>query len=108
MRGTRLVYRPRKSEPEITEFAAEPMLAHVEATVGGRLEQVAGFSSIDYDGVVRRCVALCAKDGKQLDLPLNVAATILWDDALRRDIGVGLIRPDGTRADYLVGSIAIF
>jgi hypothetical protein len=38
---------------------------------------------------------------------LNVAATIAWDAALRRDIGVGLIRRDGTRADQLAGPVAV-
>jgi hypothetical protein len=107
MKGMILVYRPYERKPEVTEFATEPDLAMVEETVGGRIEQVPGFFSIDHDGVVRRCVAFCLKDGKLKNLPLNVAATILWDSALRRAMGVGLIRADGTRADYLVGSIAI-
>jgi hypothetical protein len=108
MQVTMLVYRPYEREPEITEFGSEPDLFEVEAAVGGRLEQVPGLFSIEHDGVVHRCVALCLKEGRQRGLPLNVAATILWDSALRRDMGVGLIRADGSRADYLVGSIAIF
>src|ERR1700730_17603642 len=99
MKGKMLVYRPYRREPEVTEFAREPESVEVEATVGGRLEQVPGFFSIDHNGVVQPCVALSAKDGKRMGLPLNVAATILWDNALRRDMGVGLIRRDSKGAD---------
>jgi hypothetical protein len=107
MKGTMLVYRPSRREPEITEFTSEPQRSHVEAAVGGRLEQVTGFFSIEYEGIIRRCVAFCVKDGKSMALSLNVAATVLWNEALRREMGVGLMRPDGTRADYLVGSVAV-
>jgi hypothetical protein len=102
-----LLYRPYARDPQVTEFPAEPARADVEATLGGFFERVPGFFSIDYKGAVRRCVALCPKEGKSAGLPLNVAATILWDESLRRDVGVGLIRPDGARADHLAGPVAV-
>jgi hypothetical protein len=79
----------------------------VEAIVGGSLKQVPGFLSIEYDGAVRHCVALCLHSHEQNEA-LNVAATIVWDSALRRDMGIGLIRRDGTRADQLTGTVVVF
>jgi hypothetical protein len=44
---------------------------------------------------------------ERADRSLNVAATIAWDAALRRHMGVGLIRHEGTRADQLAGPVAV-
>ena len=107
MQGKLLIYRPYQSSPAISEFTREPDIAEVRALVGGDLATVAGFLSIEHDGVVRRCVALHDADGKRKGLPLNRTATVLWDSALRRDMGVGLIRHDGSRADHLVGIVAV-
>ena len=102
-----LVFRPHQRDPEVTDFDAEPPLAEVEAIVGGPLRQVPGFLSIEYDCALRRCVALCLQTQNPKE-PVNGAATILWDQALRRDMGVGLIRRDGTRADHLTGTVVVF
>jgi hypothetical protein len=103
-----LIYRPREPAPRMLKFATEPSLPEVEAILGGEIKQVPGFLSIEREGIVHRCVALCAKNGGDKKPPLNVAATILWDSALRRDMGIGLIRRDGMRADDLAGPVAIF
>ena len=107
MQGKLLIFRPYQSSPAISEFTREPDIAEVRALVGGDLATVPGFLSIEHDGVVRRCVALHDADGKRKGLPLNRTATVLWDSALRRDMGVGLIRHDGSRADQLVGNVAV-
>jgi hypothetical protein len=107
MQGKLLIYRPYESSPVISEFTSEPDIAEVSALVGGELAPVPGFLSIEHDGVIRRCVALSDADGKRKGLPLNRAATVLWDSALRRDMGVGLIRHDGSRADQLVGVVVV-
>ncbi len=107
MEGILLLYRPYEPKPEIIEFTAEPEFSELRALVGGDLEAVPGFFSIEHEGAVRRCVAFCDADGKRKGLPLNMTATILWHNALRREMGIGLIRRDGKRADHLVGPVSI-
>ena len=107
MKGRLLLCRPYEREPKIARFAAEPEFSALRALIGGDLERVPGFFSIEHDGAVRRCVAFCDADGKRKGLPLNVTATILWDSALRREMGIGLMRRDGKRADHLVGPVSI-
>jgi len=107
MQGKLLIYRPYQESPAISEFTRDPDIAELRALVGSELATVPGFLSIEHDGVVRRCVALHDADGKRKGLALNRTATVLWDSALRRDMGVGLIRYDGSRADHLVGIVAV-
>jgi hypothetical protein len=102
-----VVFRPHEREPEVIDFAAEPSVAQVEAIIGGPLEQVPGFLSIEHDGAAHRCVAFGSLGSKRTGQPLNVGATIAWDSALRRTMGIGLIRRDGTRADHLAGSVVV-
>jgi hypothetical protein len=108
MRVTMLLYWPHKRVAEVEHFDIEPSVADVEAILGGPLEQVPGFLTIEYQGVIYPCVALCSRAGKCNGMPLNIAATIQWDGALRRGMGIGLIRRDGKRADHLVGPVVIF
>jgi hypothetical protein len=107
MQGKLLIFRPYEEFPIIGEFANEPDIAEMRAIVGGEFAPVPGFLSIEHDGVIHPCVALQDADGKRKGLPLNRAATIMWDSALRRDMGVGLIRHDGSRADHLVGRVVV-
>jgi len=104
--GTLLVYRPRRRTPEMADFAVEPWRADIERAVGGRLETVPGFLSIEHLGIVRRCVAFADAEAKAKKAPLNVTATLLWDSALRRDFATSLLRPDGARKDALFGTVA--
>lgn len=107
MRGTMLIFRPHEREPGVIEFVAEPSMAQVERIIEGPRERVPGFFSIEHVGTVRRCTAFGTFGKKKSDRPLNVAATIEWDKALRRDMGIGLIRRDGTRADQLAGPVVV-
>jgi hypothetical protein len=76
--------------------------------VGGEIEDVPGFNSISYEGVLHRSVAFCNGRGKDLGLPLNAWATALWHSALRHQgYERGLRRDDGTVADRLVGNVVI-
>jgi hypothetical protein len=107
MKGTLLIYQPFVAKPEVGEFDAEPDFSILESIVGGHLEMVPGFFTIEYNGAVHRCVAFSDVNGKRKGLSLNRMATVLWDSALRREMGIGLIRQNGTRADHLVGPVAI-
>jgi hypothetical protein len=107
VKGTLLLYRPGARQPEVSDFDREPSLDRVERTIGGRSETVAGFQSIEHRGTIYRCVALAERDAKTKNAPLNVAATLSWDAALRRDFGVTLLRAAGPRADALFGSVAV-
>jgi hypothetical protein len=57
-------------------------MEQLQQMVGGSLEVVSDFDTIEYEGQVRRCVAMCNKDGKHL--PMNTYATLLWNHARRR------------------------
>jgi hypothetical protein len=107
MKCTMLIYRPRERKPHVLNFSTEPSVPEMEAILGGEIKRVPGFLSIEHQGVVHRCVALCAANSTGKRPPLNVAATILWDLALRRDMGIGLMTRNGTRADELAGPVAI-
>jgi hypothetical protein len=102
-----LIFRPHERQAEVVEFDAEPSIAAVQRIVGAPLEQVPGFLSIAHDGVIRRCVAFGSRGSTDGSQPLNVSATIEWDGALRRDMGIGLIRQDGSRADHLTGPVVV-
>jgi hypothetical protein len=103
--STMLIFRPHQREPKVIDLDARPWMADVEFVLGGPAEKVPGFFSIHHAGAVHRCVAFCLRD--RADRSLNVAATIAWDAALRRYMGVGLIRHEGTRADQLAGPVAV-
>ena len=107
MQGKLLLFRPYLSSPDIAAFDVEPNIATMRLLLGGYFEPVPGFLTIEHDGVIHPCVALCRADSKRHGLPLNRAATVLWDSALRRHMGFGLIRPDGSRADHLLGNVAV-
>jgi hypothetical protein len=61
----------------------------------------------EHDGALHRCVAFGSLGSRHAGRSLNVAATIQWDSALRRHMGIGLIRRDGTRADHLAGPVVV-
>lgn len=105
MPTTVLTFQPYRREPELVEFANAPSIREIEVLVGGPFEQIPEFFSIEHGGAVHRCVAFALRN--RAGRPLNVAATIAWDGALRREMGFGLIRRDGTRADHLVGSVVV-
>ena len=104
MKGTMLVIG-HDASVERTDLTGPPDLAALQKAVGGWLEKVPYFNSIEYDGAVHRCAALCNEEGK-LDrptpLPRNPAATDYWAQAMKRDHGVASPMPD-----YLVGNIVV-
>ena len=65
-----------------------------------------GFGSIGYGGTVMHCVALCNEHGETDHIPINQAATIAWERALRRE-GHQLLDQSGTPTDWLVGPVLI-
>jgi hypothetical protein len=100
MRGTLLIYSPAGGVT--TREVGEPKLELLkEAIGGGYLEVVPHWTSIEHGGKRRRCVAFCDEDGKRKDLPVNGAATVTWDFAMRRDKGCGCA------PDYLVGNVVV-
>ena len=103
--ATMLIFHPHQRETRIVDLDARPWLADVEFALGGPVDKVPGFFSIQYDGAVHRCAAFALRN--RASRSLNVAATIAWDGALRREMGVGLIRRDGTRAGHLAGPVAV-
>jgi len=105
MRTTILIFQPHRREPQLVEFAGAPSIREVEVVVGGPFEQIPEFLSIEHGGALHRCVAFAPRN--RAGRPLNVAATIAWDGALRREMGFGLIRRDGARADQLAGSVVV-
>ena len=104
MKGTMLIIAPNGVITR-TELKTAEILESLQKAVGGYLEVVPHFHSIDYDGAVRKCVAMCNEEGKierPAILPHNDVATTLWAQALQRDHGVMAPFPD-----YLVGNIVV-
>lgn len=104
MKGTMLVIAPDGTITR-TDLATADILEAAQKAVGGYLEKVPHFTSIEFDGKWRPCVALCNEEGK-LDrpapLPPNPLAAGLWGKSLQRDHGVASPSPD-----YLVGNIVV-
>ena len=61
---------------------------------------IANVPSVDKAGG-DRCVAFCDENGKLTGLPMNMPATKLWDNAMRKAVGCG------ASPDFLVGDIAV-
>jgi hypothetical protein len=84
----------------------------LQRMVGGWLEAVPGFSSIEHGGEVHRCVALCNEEGKldystypghdkrRQPLPFNEFATGLWAAAVNGN-------PLSVMPDALAGTVVI-
>jgi hypothetical protein len=102
-------------KPKRREITAPPTAEELHEIVGGYIELVPGFDSIEFTTLdrtpeVHACVAFCNEDGKRLKLPMNRMATVRWNDALVRTGNGGLMLPQsqgGGLADYLVGNVAV-
>jgi hypothetical protein len=101
MQGTMLIVSPRGSI-KTCPLTRPPELEGVQREVGGWLEQVPHFKSIDYRGTVQTCVAFCNEEGKLNKLPVNDAATRMWAAALKRQ-GLDIRQVN----DVLVGTIVV-
>lgn len=111
MQGIGLIFRPETMEPEVRRFARAncDTLKVLQGAVGGHIELVGGFDTIEHDGDVRECAAFCNEEGKLEGLPINGIATVLWDRALKRQGGTGLWQhgEKTAPADVLVGSVIV-
>ena len=104
MKGTMLIIAPNGVITR-TELTSAEILESLQKAVGGYLEVVPHFHSIDYDGAIRKCVVMCNEEGKierPAILPHNPLASDYWAQAMRRDHGVRSPFPD-----YLVGNIVV-
>jgi hypothetical protein len=112
MTGDLLIVTPN-GPGERRHFTGPLDLSVLKGAVGGHIEVVPYFNTIEIDGGLRDCVAFCNEDGKgHLALPANKPATVMWQHALqRRKVEPRtLLRSaaqGGGLADYLVGNIAI-
>jgi hypothetical protein len=118
MRGVMLIFKPYTRDPEVRTFAHAPEVGDLrEAIGGGWLEKVPRFETIEHDGALHRCVALCDEESK-LDYrtsgkaarrpdPINSWATVLWHRALRRIGHPGLLDQTGAAVDYLSGQVCV-
>jgi hypothetical protein len=105
MSGVMLIFQPDSTEPTAQTLTAPPDRAALQAAVGGDIEKVPWFNTINLGGSVRPCVAFCNEEGKQQGLPINDRATELWTEAQR-----GHAAPDHrvpTIHDVLVGPVVV-
>jgi hypothetical protein len=117
MHGKALIFRPDSSAPAETLFdGVVPTLGFLQEAVGGYIEQVPQFETIETAEGPVRCVVLCNEQGKLDRLPLNRHATLLWHQAMLRITDEdgkklyprGLMQPNSTMpADVLVGPIVV-
>ena len=113
MQGTMLIIRPGANVAEEHKLNAAPRLHEMQRVVGGWLETIPGFTTIERDGRICHCYALANEEGRlaystfpgqtarREPLEANVQATALWADAQRRN-------PLPVATDVLVGPILIF
>jgi hypothetical protein len=101
MQGTMLVISP-DGEVKRTALTAEPELETLQDAVGGWLEQVPYFLTMETLDGLQPCIAFCNEEGKlsrPKPLPVNELATAHWAAAQTR-AGVDL-------DDVLVGNIVV-
>lgn len=108
MNGVMFTYQPGRSTPDAKPLDAAPTLEALQAGVGGDIEHVPMFDTIQDDGgATHKCVCFCNEEGKLDGLPVNNLATVLWDRALKRSGHHGLLQSNGRPADVLVGPIVV-
>lgn len=105
MRGS-MIIMALNGDTELREFDRPPTLEELQAGVGGYLEVVPFFNSIDYGGSVLNCVAFCNEQGKFEYLPINDRATATWELALKRH-GQKLRDEHDAMMDFLVGPVIV-
>jgi len=108
MNGTMIIIEPGRSA-RVKKIAGDPsspaFLADLQKLVGGYIEPVPYFHSIEYphkSGRIERCVVFVNEDGKRLQLLRNLLADELWNVALQRDFKVASCAPD-----FLVGTAVV-
>ncbi len=123
MRGQAFIYRPEKAEPEVVALDSCPSADFLQSAVGGHFQLVPNWTQFELAGATMPCRAFCNEEGKlgmpgprPGILPVNNAATRLWDRALRKlknDAGeqiypTGLFDlRTGTPIDHIVGTVIV-
>lgn len=106
MKGTMIIITPQ-GERITKPRESTPTLEWLKDGIGGGyIELVPGFTTIIHQGKIARAVVFCDDEGKNKNMPINIEATKLWDEALRRSGRPGLFQ-HGRPVDVLVGQIAI-
>jgi hypothetical protein len=100
IKGTLLLFKPREVQPIVHKIIAVPTVEQLRRMIGGFVELVPDFDSIEYDGEVRDCVVLCSECSKRERLPVNAHATVLWNRARRR-------RGHPPNPDFLAGPVVV-
>jgi hypothetical protein len=99
MKGQSTIYHPDGTQ-DIRPFRGEsPSLDFLQQAVGGDIEVVPYFGTIEHGGKVVRCAVFCNEHGKMNRLPVNRPVTSLWQAAQQRS-GVEI-------ADRLVGRVVV-
>ena len=104
MKGTMLVISPAGSI-HASPLHDAPTLEQLRAGVGGHIELVPMFDSVEHHGAVHDCIAYCNEEGKLEERPPNHRATMMWDRALiRRHPGAVERRREH---DFLIGHVVV-
>lgn len=82
MIGHALIYATDGTVTLVSPLREPVPLEWHQGHVGGYIEAIPGFDSVQLGGLVHRCVAFCNETGKLDGLPINVEATQAWADAL--------------------------
>lgn len=77
-----------------------PEVEDIHLAIDGWIEAIPHFSTIDYHGEIRQCVAFGNEEAKLRQMLRNGPATKIWHASLKRS---GFNEP----ADYLAGKIVI-
>ncbi|HTE37519.1 MAG TPA: hypothetical protein VK634_19705 [Reyranella sp.] len=111
-RGTMLIYDPGTATPEASPLQRPPSLPDMQRIVGGYIEAVPFFDSIEIEGKVVRCVVFVNEEGKLSSrwngtergpLAINRAATLLWEAALQRVVPPRSLRRGNDALDVIAG-----
>src|SRR5262245_35155902 len=102
-----LVYKPTDFRPDVRVFD-QPLSEDVlHQIIGGEIEALPGFDTIEHNRAFYQCIAFCECDAERRGALINSWATSLWHIALRRKGLDGLRRQDRTIADWLSGKVAV-
>lgn len=109
MKGRMLTILPNTGRSAIADITQVPALSIMKEAVGGSIEAVPYFQTIEIDGAVVPCVAFVNTYGKPDRLPVNMIGTQEWEAALqRRSEPLSLKGPAGSGLkDYLVGPVFV-
>lgn len=99
MKGTMLIISPSGGIKTVP-LTKPPEAETLHSEVGGWIEAIPHFSTIDYHGTIHQCVAFGNEEAKLKQMLRNQPATKIWYASLKRS---GFNEP----ADYLAGKIII-